>query len=300
MSADTSSALYNISTVANMLGVNAVTLRAWERRYQLINPKRTEAGHRLYSNEDIETIKVILQLLDEGIAISRVKQALAIASNLEQQDQQVSSHWDDYIERMLNGVNDFDEAVLDEVYNEAMSLYPVDVVTKQLILPLMYKLGVRWQKLSTGVAEEHFTTVFLRNKLGARFHHRNLQNTGPRIIAACLPGENHEFGILLFALAAHARGYRIILLGADMPVKQIIEVVRRTNSKGVVLSGSVELDIQQLQEDLIQLTEDTNVPVWVGGSSSDKYREQIEDSGAMAVGSDLIVGLHQINKKIPL
>jgi len=292
--------LFPISTVSTMTGVNPVTLRAWERRYGLIKPNRTESGHRLYSDEDVERIKLILQLIDEGIAISRVKEALKIASEDQQKDLDGSSHWTQYQEDMLRGVNNFDEAVLEATYNEAMSLYPVDVVTKQLLLPLLEKLGQRWMHVSTGVAEEHFFSVFMRNKLGARFHHQNQKNRGPRLIAACLPGEQHEFGLLLFSLAAHARGYRIILLGADMPIEQLAEVVHRSNSDGVVLSSSVTIEEEKLHTQLKKLIEDTNVPVWVGGKTSDRLSDEIESSGAHVLGHDLIVGMHKIHQILPV
>lgn len=291
--------LFPIGTVSSLTGVNAVTLRAWERRYGLIQPTRTDSGHRLYSEEDIERIKLILELLDEGIAISRVKDALRIARQKVEPDVAAPTHWDAYQEEMLRGVNNFDEGILDSVYNDAMSLYPVDVVTKQLLLPLLDKLGRRWMHVSTGVAEEHFFSTFMRNKLGARFHHRNQQNTGPRLIAACLPGEHHEFGLLLFSLAAHARGYRIVLLGADMPLSQLAEVAHRSNSDGIVLSGSVEVEPAQLQSELEQLIKNSGVPVWVGGKTSERLSKEIESSGAVAIGHDLTIGLRVIHKLLP-
>ena len=291
---------FPIGTVSSMTGVNSVTLRAWERRYGLIVPTRTPSGHRLYSETDIERIKLILQLMDEGIAISRVKEALRLARE-ESEPATTPVHWNNYQEKMLDGIFNFDEAALDSVYNEAMSLYPVDVVTRQLLLPSLDKLGQRWMTSSTGVAEEHFFSTFMRNKLGARFHHRNQQNAGgPLLIAACLPGEHHEFGLLLFSLTAHARGYRLILLGSDMPLGQLAEVAKRSNSDGIVLSGSVDLDPVQLHNKLQQVVIDSGVPVWVGDKTSEKFRKEIESAGASAIGFDLIVGLHSINKRLPV
>jgi DNA-binding transcriptional MerR regulator len=289
--------LFPIGTVSRLTGVNSVTLRAWERRYGLITPTRTESGHRLYSDDDIERIKLILELLDKGITISRVNEALRTTGGDASTDD--LDHWQSYQETMLRGVNAFDDAILDAVYSETMSLYPVELVTKQLLLPLLEKLGERWERVSTGVAEEHFFSVFMRNKLGARFHHQNQQNNGPRLIAACLPNEHHEFGLLLLSLAAHARGYRIILLGADMPLSQLAEVVHRTNSDGIILSSSIETDPIQLQTDLQQLVHDSNVPVLIGGKTSEKLHNEIQSAGAVATGNDLIVTLHAIHNTIP-
>ena len=98
---------------------------------------------------------MILQLLDEGIAISRVKQALQIAAERERGESPAEiGPWTQYQQTMLRGVADFDEAVLESVYDEAMSLYPVDVVTRQLLMPLLERLGQRWDKEVTGIAED--------------------------------------------------------------------------------------------------------------------------------------------------
>ena len=113
----------------------------------------------------------------------------------------------------------FDEPGVEDTYNEAMSLYPIAEVTSKLVVPLLRELGRRWETAEGSVAEEHFFSVYLRNKLGARFHHRpTLPAAAPRLLAACVPGEHHEIGLLLFALAAHEAGLRVVLLGADVPL----------------------------------------------------------------------------------
>jgi len=291
--------LYPISTVSTMTGVNAVTLRAWERRYALIKPTRTESGHRLYTDADVEQIKAILQLLDNGISISRVTEALRQADQRDEINTPENDTWVNYQADMLKAVTLFDETTLDNIYSEAMSLYPVDVVTRQLLVPLLNTLGIRWEQESAGVAEEHFFSVFMRNKLGARFHHRNLQNTGPRIVAACLPGEQHEFGLLMFTLAAHARGYRIILLGANVPLEQLTEVVRRTRSDAIALSGSIEAVKSNLDNAISELVYFNKVPVFIGGSYAKQYRQNLEELGAHPIGDDLVVGMHAIARLLP-
>lgn len=293
-------ALYSISSVSSMTGVNPVTLRAWERRYGLIEPTRTESGHRLYSGADVERIKRVLQLLDEGVSISRAREALRQAADQKPAPAvEELAPWRGFQQGMLQAVSDFNEAQLEHIYNECISLYPVEIVTRQLLLPLLTLLGERWAASETGIAEEHFFSVFMRNKLGARFHHRNTRNTGPVLVAACLPGEQHEFGLLLFALAAHARGYRIILLGTDMPLPPLVNVARRTSSEGVILSGSVVLDPAKLQTELTALCRQTRVPVLVGGHSSSRYRQQIEAAGAIALGNDLVAGIHTLGQYFP-
>jgi len=287
-------ALYSISTVAEMTGVNAVTLRAWERRYGLLQPRRTPSGHRLYSDDDVEQIKAILQMLDEGIAISRAAKALQSPGTAPVA--QAIEPWSRYQSQMLLGISEFNEIILEDTYNEAMSLYPVEIVTRQLLMPLLKQLGERWETEECGIAEEHFFSVFMRNKLGARFHHRNRQNTGPKLVIACLPHEHHEFGLLLLSLSLHARGYQLIMLGADMVLEQLPHVVNRTHSNGIILSSSVSFGRDNLQRALQQLVKSSNVPVFIGGPVTEFYNDAISDAGAISLGDDLLNGIKHLSQ----
>ena len=287
---------FPIRTVAEITGVNAVTLRAWERRYGLIKPSRTPKGHRLYTHQDISLIQEILDRLSQGMSISQITRE--ILESAPAADKQIADTWDNYTRRMIDAIVNFDEHALDTVYNDAMSLYPVDIVTKRLIMPLLEELGSRWQEQTGSVAEEHFFSVYLRNKLGARFHHQNLKNTGPRLIVACLPGEHHEFGILLFALTAHNRGFQIILLGADLPISELKHVAHKTDSQGIVLAGSGALDCSALFDDIKSLTDEVEVPVFIGGAVSHMCRDEFARTNAHPLGHDLAGSIYTITHKI--
>ncbi len=287
-------ASYPIGTVSSLTGVNPVTLRAWERRYGLIRPQRTAKGHRLYSGKDIERIREILRLLQEGILIGQVRDALA-ASEAPLSHKLPENTWTTYLQRMIAAIERFDEAGLENIYSEAMSLYPVEVVTRRLLVPLLNELGKRWEATTGSVAEEHFFGVYLRNKLGARFHHRQGNPQGPRLLVACLQGELHEAGSLLFALAAHDRGFQIILLGADMPMDELPVVVQRARCDAIVLAGSIEPAPKLLSQSLPRLVREAGVPVFVGGETAKRHRDLIVSAGAHAVGNDLILGLRDID-----
>jgi len=291
---DTRTASYPISTVSALTGVNPVTLRAWERRYGLIKPHRTEKGHRLYSASDIDRIRLILKLVDDGISIGQVRDALQ-SSVSEPVARSNDDTWNRYLADMVTAIERFDESGLERVYNDAMSLYPVEIVTRQLMIPLLTELGERWANATGSVAEEHFFGVYMRNKLGARFHHRQGKPRGPKLLAACLPGELHELGLLLFGLAAHDRGFRVILLGADMPLEELPLVVERTGSDAIVLAGSIKPSADLLAKQLPALARQAGVPVFVGGTTAKKYHDEINTAGAVSVGSDLVLGLHDID-----
>lgn len=290
---DDTSGLYPIRTVASLTGVNAITLRAWERRYGLIKPVRTEKGHRLYTQKDIDLINHVVELLDKGVPISQAK------SYMRQEPLQapLGGQWQDYQQRMLNAVVRFDDQALDSTYNEALSLHPIDTVTTWLVLPLLRRLGERWAKNEGSVAEEHFFAAYMRNKLGARFHHEAHRARGPILIAACLPGEQHETGILLASLSVMARGFRVLLLGADTPLAELIQPSKRTEARGILLSGSVvPQDI--LHKQLAELVQQVEIPVFVGGQTAVQYNDAIVAAGAIPLGIDIPSALKRIEAEI--
>jgi len=288
---------YPIRTVAEITGVNAVTLRAWERRYGLIRPSRTPKGHRMYSRRDIELIQEILDRLAQGMSISQITREILDKSSADVAGAADNS-WSHYSRRMIQAIVRFDERALDATYNDAMSLYPVEIVTAKLVMPLLEELGDRWENQIGSVAEEHFFSVYLRNKLGARFHHQNLKNSGPKLIVACLPGEHHEFGILLFALTAHSKGFQIILLGSNLPAGELKHVADRTGSEAIVLAGSASFGCDGLIAAISALTEEVAIPVFIGGKVSSLCHDDIARVNAVPLGHDLARSILTVSNKL--
>lgn len=288
--------LFPIRTVSALTGVNAVTLRAWERRYGLIRPQRTPKGHRLYTRADIARIRRVLDLLDQGIAVSQVRPLLESDSAGDSAAERPvrTDEWQRYRERLLHAIERFDEAALDAAYNDALSLYPVDRVIRNLAAPLLQHLGEHWKDRPAGVAAEHFFSVYLRNKVGARIHHSNAHGTGPRLLIACLPGDYHEIGMLFFALTAASHGYRVLLLGANLPLAQVPPVLELQHCDAVVLSGSARPARGLLDVQLPALVAQLAVPVFVGGAVSARHAEAVASAGASACGEDYHDALQQI------
>jgi DNA-binding transcriptional MerR regulator len=295
---DDAAELYPIRTVAALTGVNPITLRAWERRYGLARPQRTAGGHRLYSRTQVDQIHRILGLLSAGVAISQVPRALGLDKEAAPRARALDE-WARLRARMLAAIARFDEAALDEAYSEALALHPIARVTRQVLLPLLAELGDRWATAHGSVAEEHFFSAYLRNKLGARFHHRARLESGARLLLACVPGEQHEFGALLFGLAAQDAGYRTLLLGPNMPLEELAPVARLVQLDAIVLSGSVEPAAGVLGKGLHALVQAARLPVCIGGLSSLRHRDAIVAAGAYALGTDIERGLRQLRELVP-
>ncbi|MDX2350671.1 MAG: MerR family transcriptional regulator [Porticoccus sp.] len=305
ISESVSSGLYPIRTVSQLTGINAITLRAWESRHGLIEPARKDSGHRLYTQENIDLIIRVAGLIDRGMRIGQIKtfletekeEKLALKSD---QDQEKEDTWRRYIEGMTAAIVNFNENGLEKIYNEALSHYPIETVTTRLLMPLLVELGKRWEMGIGTIAEEHFFGFYLRNKLGARFHHRSRNTSGPRLLMACLPGERHEVGLLLFALAANEAGYRTIILGSDMPLQEIYSAVVKTDCDGIVLSGYLVPSPEIMKKQLPSLANSTNIPIFIGGHISAQTFDELKNIGIEPLGADIEMGLKRILPLIPV
>jgi len=291
--------LFPIRTVSELTGVNSITLRAWESRHGLIEPIRKASGHRLYTQEHIDLINRVVGLLDRGMRIGQVKAEIVSGSDSDSStvdDRQ--NNWRRYINSMISGIIRFDEHALERTYGDALSHYPVRSVTEKLLAPVLKELGERWVSGKGSVAEEHFFAFYLRNKLGARFHHRAQNQTGPKLLMACLPGDMHEIGLLLFALDASDNGFRTILLGSNMPLNEFSDAIKKTGSDALVLSGTIEPGSDVITEHLPRLVEKLNVPVFLGGSIVASNFDELKKAGVLMIGSDIGMGIKQIKKHL--
>ena len=291
-----SAALYPIRTVSDLTGVNAITLRAWERRYGLFEPVRKASGHRLYTQANIDLITRAVGLLDRGMRIGQVKAQLEAENEAPGKSSPVDDNWKRYLDGMIAAVIQFNEAGLEEVYGEALSLYPINKTTEKLLEPLLIELGRRWESGEGSIAEEHFFGFYMRNKLGARFHHRVRATDGPKLLMACLPGDRHETGLLLFALAANSAGYITVLLGADMPLDELPAAARKTGCEAIVLSGVLRPGLDILTRALPDLAKKSPVPVFLGGQASLKVHDALKRSKIVTLGPDLKTGLSRLRE----
>lgn len=126
---DSEKKYYAIKDVSEITGINSVTLRAWQRRYGLLNPMRTEKGHRLYSEKDINTIKEIVEWLNKGVAIGKVKPMLGKLSPYIDDDQNDSQK---AISKILTALAQLDAGSLDRQLIQLMKEYPIKVLERKI------------------------------------------------------------------------------------------------------------------------------------------------------------------------
>lgn len=287
---------FPIGHVTELTGILPVTLRAWERRYGLPRPHRTAGGHRLYTIAEVEQLRHVQELMQKGYTISRAVERLRAeeAQPGNEASGGDADHWSVYRQRLLDAVDNFDTIALENAYNEPLSLYPVDLVIDNVLLAVLQRLGDEWLQRDDGIAREHFFSNFLRNKIGTRFHHELQRRQGPSLLFACLPGEEHELGLLLAGLVAGTRGFRVLYLGANLPLAQLPPVVKRVNSAGIVLSATTVKLGPELEQALHSLVRSLQVPVYIGGDMAEQHAPQLQALGLHPVGREFRSGMMQI------
>ena len=299
--------LFPIRILSEKTTVGTSTLRAWERRYGLLTPERTPKGHRLYSQKDVKRVSKILDLLDDGHSLPAIADMLS-ADTIRESDPGLSqeksvpelssSVWADFVETTLNATRDFNVERMDAIYNEATSLYPIDLVIEHLIQPVLDNLGTGWiEQPERGIAEEHFYTSWLKNRIGARFQHSYSHAKGTRIVCACLPGSFHEVGLMLFALSALSRGYRVLYFGADLPLNQLNYIAQRSAAKAIVLGAHMQLN-NDINAELVSLISELETPVFIGGYDENIDTDTVQECGGVLLGSNIPVALRIFENQV--
>lgn len=287
--------LYPIGTIAALCGVDTATLRNWELRYGLLQPHRDQDGRRYYSEADLDRIRRIIALLDDGLAIHDVAPALDGTRSRASLRSDTRDAWEHTRCKIRDAIARFDERTLFSAYLDALATYPVRCVLQHALLPVLQQLSERADGESGVLAEQKFFIFFLRNNLGARFHHRRQTNYGPKLLATCMPGEQHDIGLLMFALCAHERGYRVTVLGKDVPLSEAAHAAKRANVHAIVLSTSLEPDAAVWNESLPVFLRSVTMPVFIGGLVSAHQRGRYESLGALVLRSqDADESLEQI------
>ena len=232
-----------IREVARQTGVNAVTLRAWERRYGLIVPQRTPKGHRLFCAEHVERIHNILTWLNRGVAVSQVKQLLDTPLAFSES---VDNDWHILLQTLVQAVTRLDERVVDDTVNQSMALYPPRTLCEQLLMPLLAVLEQRWQGQFGAQMERVFFYSWLRSKFGARIYHNNRQlRTAPLLLInhSDLPLEPH---LWLAAWLISSADCPVEVFDWPLPAGELTLAVEHLQPRGVMLYSSKAMNLAQL------------------------------------------------------
>jgi MerR family transcriptional regulator, light-induced transcriptional regulator len=274
-----------IGELSRRLGVSDHVLRAWESRYGLLRPVRTEGGFRLYSAADERRVRRMQALLAEGLSAA---EAARVA--LGDEDGPVPAAGT--IERLRAGLSRtldaFDETGAQFVLDRVFADLSLPTALREVVLPYLADLGARWAAGTASVAQEHFASNVIRGRLSGLARGWG-SGHGPGAVLACPPGELHDIALMSYGIVLNRNGWRIHYLGADTPVQDVLRTVRVTSPTLVVICATSAEPLRAARAELAVLARRASLAL-AGAGATARLAKSI---GAQVLSDDPVTAAEQ-------
>ena len=251
-----------IGELAKRTGVSPELLRAWEQRYGLLEPARTAGGFRLYSAADEARVQRMQRLVSGGLAAAQAAHLILSREPVPGTASASATILEDAAGNLVASLDRLDEQAANTALDRLFAAYTVETVLRVVLIPYLHRLGERWETGEISVAQEHFASNLLRGRLLGLAQGWG-QGQGPGAILACLPGEHHELGLLVFGVALRRRGWRITYLGTNSPIDAVADTARSLRPAVVVLLSINPDNFLDHAQQIEQLA--NQVPVVIAG-----------------------------------
>ena len=268
-------AKYRVGMVSKMTGLSTHTLRMWEKRYAAVLPKRTEAGGRLYTDTDVERLRLLHKLVQSGHSIGGIANlpdgdlrgmtAAAPATSI----QAVSQHLPELRERVMAAIERLriQEAEL-LLTNAALSTEPSEFL-KSVVTPILVEIGDRWERGELRIAHEHASSTLMRGLLFSLMRLYPANDAQRRAVVGTPAKEDHELGAMMVAMLAAMHGWSVLYLGPDLPAEEIAYAVNETDADLLMLSVT-NLTPKESQREIAAIEREVadRVRILVGGPAA--------------------------------
>lgn len=285
-------AALRIGELSRRLGVSDHVLRAWERRYGLLQPVRTAGGFRLYSEADLDRVRRMQAHLANGLSAA---QAARAAIDEEPTGERRASPdgpligLDEERAALRRTLDAFDEPAAHAVLDRLLGALTIETILRDVILPYLRDLGERWQSGTATVTQEHFASNLLRGRLAGLARGWG-HGRGPRAVLACAPGELHDIALLAFGLILHRNGWRVDFLGADTPLAALQGLAEELRPDLVVLAATTPDRFESHANGLRQLAQ--VCPLALAGAGATPAAAAIV--GARSVAGDPVTAAERL------
>lgn len=249
--------VYSIKDLEVLSGIKAHTIRIWEKRYSLLNPGRTRTNIRRYCDRDLQKILNVAMLVKNGFRIScisgwreeRIKKEIFLLNKVSKS----SSH---FIERLIWSTIDYDEKQIHSIVEEAIKFYGLEDAVTGIIFPFLERIGIYWQVGSLCPAQEHYFSNLIRQKIIVETN--RLTASGARrdetILFYLHEDERHELSLLFFQMIALSGGYKVIYLGQNVPMKDLINLQQKKKIDMVFTVFLNSIEKENLEQYLVRLS----------------------------------------------
>lgn len=299
--------MYTIKQASARSGVGIPLLRAWERRYGVVQPVRTPAGYRLYDEEAIDRLRAMRRLVEAGWspreAAARIRglaseAVRSLASGQAEADGAAagSSGQAELVGRIVTAAGDLDRTTLEGALDEAFAAARFEAAAQGVILPAMVGVGEAWARGDLDVGAEHAVSAAVLRRLGAAFQAAGTAARGSTVLVGLPPGSHHELAALAFATAARRGGMDVVYLGADVPVASWLRVATDTGAAAIVVGAVMETDATSAGEVLAALAgQQPEIVRAVGG----RHAADVPGDGHLILPDDLAQAAAALEAALP-
>jgi methanogenic corrinoid protein MtbC1 len=253
----------NIAALAHRTGVAPDTLRKWEQRYSILQPTRTAGGQRRYSERDVARVLWLSERLSEGYRIGEAATLLGAAGSMGEPAHSPA----ELVRGILAALEHGDATDIGVYLDQAFALNSVEATLAKVVGPLLETVGDRWQAGKLNIAEEHLVSESVRSRLG-----HLLADTGGGLrgvaVLACAPGERHELGLMMAAIALRGDGWNVVYLGSDTPAEAAVAMAERLGARVLGISIAAPERGAALEEALRDVARPEGLELVVGGGGA--------------------------------
>ena len=284
-----------IKVAVRRTGLSAHVIRVWEKRYQAVEPARTETNRRLYSDEDIARLQWLQQAVQAGHSIGRISHLStdelvklvnaerAVAPLAQKPTDGAGGEPGEFLARALVAVQKLDAVALEEQLVRASIALSQWHLLEEVIQPLMEHIGQMWQEGTLRIADEHLASAVVRSFIGNMRASFQVSEAAPHVVATTPAGQLHEMGALLASVVATSEGWNSTFLGPNLPTEEIAGAVAQKGAKAVLLSIVYPGDDAHLGGELVKLRRllGDDIALLAGGRAAPQYRRFLDQAGAV-------------------
>lgn len=300
--------LYTIKKVADLTGLSVHAIRAWEKRYNVVVPERTDTNRRLYNKSDIEKLKLLAKASKNGFSIGSIaklkiedlKELLPKEFFEKKKNPQIINNnenrsVEDHLLKCIEAIKELDSKKLEDELNNALVKYSQPNLISDIISPLIEKIGDMWKSGEIRIVNEHISTTVIRKFLTSLIDGNRVSVNAPKIIVATPKGQLHELGALIISVLASADGWNVVYMGPDLPGEEIAAAIEKLHPKIVALSIVYPTDDLLLEREIIKIRKliSNGTQVIAGGRSVYSYKKILNEMNVK-----IITDIHEFRQEL--
>ncbi len=297
---------YPVKRVSDLTGLNPVTLRAWERRYGILKPKRDDNQYRLYSDRDLAILRWLIHKRSSGVSISTAAADLhdmiaqdswpeVIPFGIAQTKTVSTVPVQRYVDDLFSFIKKHEEVEAARLFEDLVSKFDLETLVEKVITPTLVTIGQAWVQGDIMISTEHFATAFLLSRLNNLYISLPIVNKGPKLLIGGAPTEEHEMGALMMASLLRNRGYRVEFLGANLHLDDLTDYSQQIKPALVVLTASTNRAGMELLRAQAKLNTISPAPKFCyAGFAFDFDPELVKKIPGIYLGSSMVKALDHI------